>query len=156
MNQSNSKSIKASVIREDAVPQFTLMGELLYRLKSLQGNQAEQHTYVKLGDVQVRKCFLYAHLCCNTVSWHLQILWGAFYAKIPPESRDAPPRPVHTWSRKGNTRKNQVLQPWAFTYWSIFNLLHWERVLRWGEWWGRRMRKLHLSQSLFTQEAVNS
>lgn len=57
MNQSNSKSIKASVIREYAVPQFTLMGELLYRLKSLQGNQAEQHTYVKTRGRSGEKMF---------------------------------------------------------------------------------------------------
>jgi len=47
MNQSNTKSIKASVIREYAVPQFILMGELLHRLKRVWRNQAEQSTHLK-------------------------------------------------------------------------------------------------------------
>lgn len=47
MNQSNSKSIKGSVVGEYAVPHFTPMGELLHKLKGLQENQAKQHTYLK-------------------------------------------------------------------------------------------------------------
>lgn len=64
----------------------------------------------KLEDAQVKKHFLYAHLCSNTVGWHLQIPQGALYANIPPESREAPEGPAYIIQKEKNER-NRLLRP---------------------------------------------